>query len=326
MSQKDGIEGAADPVREQAIAWLARLRADPSADDMDRFEQWYASDPEYADAYDAVLDSWEDTALLADSSAHRAAPVFQRQAWIKAAQVAAAALLLLIVGNLVYANLKPANLGAGSQIASKIGEIRSMTLGDGSRLTLDTDSEVEVRFDSGERRLNLIRGRARFAVAHDRERPFVVHAGQREVIAHGTLFDVDLGNSAVVVTLLQGSVEVRHSAAVGAAKGGRLLKPGQQLATSAKAPDKLVEARVIDGNWPSGMLSFEDAPLADVVIAANRYGRHAIILRDPALGRLRFTGTFKSGDQNALARLIGRTFALDVSQDANRNYLLAPAK
>nr|WP_279338685.1 FecR domain-containing protein [Sphingomonas sp. BGYR3] len=326
MPSKDRIDGTAHPVREQAIAWLARLRAGPSAGDMDRFEQWYASDPEHADAYDAVLDSWEDTALLADNSAHRPASVLQRRSWVRAAQVAAAALLLLVLGNFVYGNLIPANSAAGSVIASKIGEIRSMTLADGSRLTLDTDSEVEVRFDSGERRLNLIRGRARFAVAHDRERPFVVHAGHREVIAHGTLFDVDLGNSTILVTLLQGSVEVRQSAAVSSATRGRLLKPGQQLATSAEAPDKLVEARAIDENWPSGMLSFEGAPLADVLTAANRYGRHAIILRDPALGRLRFTGTFKSGDQDALARLIGRMFKLDASQDANRNYILASAK
>jgi transmembrane sensor len=211
-------------------------------------------------------------------------------------------------------------------LASRIGEIRTITLGDGSRVTLDTSSAVEVRFDGGQRRVQLGRGRARFEVAHDARRPFVVAAGPGEVVAHGTVFDVDLRRPETLVVLLQGSVEIRRPAAAGTPAASTMLRPGQQLAISAGSAAVPVAIRVPETRWPSGMLSFEDAPLADVLASANRYSRTQIVIRDPAVREHRFTGTFKAGEPAQLAVMIGSTFDLNVERDSDDNLVLASRK
>lgn len=318
--------GAPEAVREQAIAWLARLRAGPSDRDIADFETWYAADPQHADTYDALLDSWDDTALVARTPVAQQPRLAARRLW-KASAAAAAVLLLLIAGGLVLTGTPRRDTAPQSMLASRIGEIRTITLEDGSRVTLDTNSVVEVRFDGEQRRLQLERGRARFEVARDARRPFVVAAGPGEIVAHGTVFDVDLRRSGALVVLLQGSVEVRRPAAAGKPTASTMLRPGQQLAISAgPAAASPAAIRVPETRWPSGMLSFEDARLADVLASANRYSRTQIVIRDPVVGERRFTGTFKAGEPAQLAEMIGPMFGLSIEHDQNDNFILAAGK
>ncbi len=313
-----------DPVREQAIAWLARLRGAPSERDRAAFEDWYAADPVHADTYDSVLDSWEETARAAQTPAAQPARRPARRDWVKAAVAAAAVLLVLIAGSIVLTGGARLETSEGQLLASRVGEIRTVTLEDGSRVTLDTSSAIRVAFDDGERAVLLDHGRARFDVAHDAQRRFIVRAGTREVVAHGTVFDVARGGSTVTVSLLQGAVEVREGPSAGSSPRSIMLRPGQQLALRGEAvaaPPTAVPA--IETRWPSGTLSFEDAALAEVVASANRYSATQIIVRDPAARARRFTGTFKAGDQAQLAEMIGSMFALDVAQDDARNLVIA---
>lgn len=319
--------GAPEAVREQAIAWLARLRAGPSDRDIADFEAWYAADRQHADTYDALLDSWDDTALVSRTPFARQPRLGASPSWWKAAAAVAAVLLLFLAGGLVLTGTARRDIAPPSMLASRVGEIRTITLEDGSRVTLDTNSAVQVRFDGKQRHLQLQHGRARFEVAHDTRRPFVVAAGSGEVVAHGTVFDVDLREGRTLVVLLQGSVEVRRPAAAGVPATSTMLRPGQQLAVSAtRATIAPVLIKAPETRWPSGMLSFEDAPLADVVALANRYSRTQIVLRDPAGGERRFTGTFKAGEPAQLAEMIGSMFDLSVERDQRDNLVLASGK
>ncbi|MBM7405221.1 MULTISPECIES: FecR family protein [Sphingomonas] len=319
--------GAPEAAREQAIAWLARLRAGPSDRDIADFETWYAADPLHADTYDALLGSWDDTALASRTPLAQQPRLAVSPSRWKAAAAVAAVLLLLVAGSLVLTGTVRRDVAPQSMLASRVGEIRTFTLEDGSRVTLDTNSVVRVRFDGEQRRLQLERGRARFEVAHDTRRPFVVAAGSGEVVAHGTVFDVDLRQSKTLVVLLQGSVEVLRPAGAGMPTTSTMLRPGQQLALSGgRATAAPIAIKVPETRWPSGMLSFEDAPLADVVASANRYSQTQIVLRDPAGGERRFTGTFKAGEPAQLAEMIGSMFDLSVERDQRDNLVLAPGK
>lgn len=321
MTPEPGKEtGTDEAVRAVAVAWLSRLRASDSANHHKAFEAWYAADPRHADIYDDVLANWESMALAARTPAAQAighqtsrGPAPRRPA-IAFAAVAAIILIVLTGIGLLRLGAPPTGPADSIKIASRLGEIRSVTLSDGSRVTLDTDSTLSVAYTAGERRLSLGHGRVRFDVAHDPARPFVVEADGGVIIARGTLFDVDLRGHRLTVSLLRGSVEVRKAAAGrgGQPSKGQLLRPGERLAlvpqTPTGAPVPLPDT---DTRWPSGVLSFENTPLAEVVAAANRYNKDQIVLADPAVGRLRFTGTFAASNPHGLARMLAATFNLE---------------
>jgi transmembrane sensor len=318
-----------EEVRQEAIAWLARLRAPEGGADHQAFEDWYAADPRHADTYDDVLKNWEAMAVAGQMPAaqERGKParhLTSRFMALTAVAAAVAAGLLLVPGSRV--NL-PGSSGsdAPTHLASHVGEIRSLRLSDGSEVTLDTDSQLTILYADNERRLRLDSGRARFRVAHGDPRAFLVEAESTEVVAHGTVFDVDVAGSKVAVSLLEGLVEVRPKSASVPSRpsASTILKPGQHLLVAQDHVPQPLKAE--EPRWTSGMLSFEDAELGTVVASANRYSEVKILLADPAIGRLRFSGTFDPREPIAFAQSLASMFNLRLDRDADGMIHLQPS-
>jgi len=322
-------------LRRQAADWFAR-RHGPDADRA-AFERWLAEDPTHVRAYDNIKTTWE----LAEGL--REAPIARTRSLPENDQVrparafpwglsAAAALnAVAIVAWTIFPNL-----GSGgqhgdspSQIATVLGEIRTIRLADGSTVTLDTNTALQVAFSSDSRRIVLERGRARFAVAHDIERPFMVDAGVGRVIARGTVFDVSRFSSRVDVALLSGAVAVeilnaRHGA--GIAGQTEHLNPGEQLSFATDDPSQARRRRAASPpEWPSGMLEFEETPLREVLAETNRYSQTKIRLGEPALGELRVTGAYRAGDTVDLARSLAAIFSLRLSRTREGDFVLGSA-
>jgi transmembrane sensor len=219
-------------------------------------------------------------------------------------RIAAAAAAVLVLGIVTWTVLQ--RLGAPQDYATVLGERRVVTLADGSRVSLDSNSEVTVRYTSGARLLHLVRGQARFDVAHDVERPFSVLAGGQKVIATGTAFNIDLDESKVLVTLIEGHVvivderspmgtlglpelESRHRSVE--------LTAGQQLAASAEGVPDVKPANIQRATaWLSGRLIIDDEPLSEVVAQVNRYSTTPIRIDDSTISSMRISGVFNTGD------------------------------
>ncbi len=92
--------------------------------------------------------------------------------------------------------------------STAIGEQRTITLSDGSTLVLNAKSRVRTRLSEQRRDIDLLEGQAIFRVAHDTLRPFIVHAGNTNITAVGTRFDVYRKETGTIVTVLEGKVAV----------------------------------------------------------------------------------------------------------------------
>jgi transmembrane sensor len=330
-----GFEPSAEEsLRAEAADWFARMRGPDAERDRAALERWLAIHPSHRQAYERLTLRWEQAGLVGHT------PSGQRRSGLPAASVRPAmpfryaALAASIVAAIVlgaFYLLSPAREGraaapvavlASAELASPVGTIRRVTLDDGSVVTLDTGSRIEVAFTARERRLRLVSGRARFEVAHDASRPFVVAAGEGEVVATGTIFDVSMVGDRPRVRLIQGSVEVRRLAAVPGASTQLVarLAPGQAIALGV--PDAKPSPAPAEDRWVSGMLSFDGVPLADALAEANRYSAHPIRLADPALGALRVSGGFKAGDQEAIADAIAASFDLTVEHAVDGSLIL----
>jgi transmembrane sensor len=209
--------------------------------------------------------------------------------------------------------------------STDIGERRIVRLQDGSRIALDSESEVTVRYSRGARELHLIKGQARFDVAHDVNRPFSVVARGQKVVATGTAFNIDLTRPKVAVTLIEGHVVVfdEKGEADAAPIVGRVhelhrteLRAGQELvaADSQMPVIKTVDVQQVTA-WTIGQVIFSNETLSSVVASVNRYSVTPITIGDPSIANERVSGVFNTSDVSGFLDIVTQMLPLEVADD-----------
>jgi transmembrane sensor len=183
------------------------------------------------------------------------------------------------------------------------GAQRTWQLADGTMLRLNTDSAVEVRFSRSERVVALERGQAFFKVTHDVHRRFRVIAGQAEVVAVGTQFDVYRHGQTIQVTVLSGRVAVFSGDTLPASDdatlpaGALYLPAGQRVRIVGGVIGKPAGVDLHETeSWLRGQIAFEQLPLGEVAAEFNRYIPVPIEIDDPSLHSLRVSGVFDDQD------------------------------
>ncbi|HWS61354.1 MAG TPA: FecR domain-containing protein [Steroidobacteraceae bacterium] len=218
MTDKELVDAGTDDRLGQAVEWFQRMRGETArVEDLPELQRWMQSDPQNALAYQRVSATWSTVGAHASAPeiviARRDALEHSRKAgrrrWsakplgrLKAWAIAASALLAVGVGLWSFVAQR------SNVYTTDLGERRTLTLPDGSVVTLDARSRMRVKYTDKERLVALEQGQARFTVAKDPLRPFRVRARNQTVVALGTQFDVELVFSAVLVTLIEGHVAV----------------------------------------------------------------------------------------------------------------------
>lgn len=214
-----------------------------------------------------------------------------------------------------------------ANVSTGVGERKTVTIADGSHVTLDTDSAVVIRLDEQERHVALRRGRANFAVAHDTHRPFHVTAEGLTVTAIGTDFDVSAISRPPAVILIDGRVAVEARSKTGQADRA-FLSPGQRLTLSASGrltkPSKIDLASVT--GWQEDRLDFTNETASQAIMQANRYSVRKIRLLDQASGGKRLEGSFRAGDTDGLAAALCVFLDLRIVQKTDEMLVLDRAR
>lgn len=319
----DGKRGAAE-IRREASAWIVRMRGPEAERSRFEFERWRAADAAHRRIYaemEAISGGTRQLGAyaLGYRGLRERRPVLVRPA-LRLALASIAAVLLVGAGLLVFRT----SPGTPTVIASDGGRIRRLRLPDGTGVILDAGAKIELAYNRSARLVRLVEGRARFDVAAAPGRPFMVEADGRLILDRGTVFDVGVGRDGVKVTLLRGSVEIHDRGASGDA-GPFLarLVPGQ-VATALAGSERpaVVTAPVGSDRWVDGVLSYDRAPLADVVSDIDRYATHQVRLGDPALADLRVTGVFRAMPTENAARALAAALGLHLASAANGDLIL----
>jgi transmembrane sensor len=306
-----------EPIRAEAAVWLARLHSDERSEEMERnFRAWLAGNAQRAAAFERMTNTWEATGALRTRPAvvtpESANKPRREIPWAAAAQALAAVLVLAVLIGFAIHLTPSGEAPTTTAFETSLGERRSLQLDDGSRLVLNTDSHVSVTFSAGSRIIELNRGQARFEVAKDPNRPFIVRAGGKQIVAHGTQFDVRWTDERLSIVLFEGRVSVLAAqqspdrAGIRMTPGDRLLFEQPTIAIKT-APDLEREEA-----WVAGRAIFERTPLRDAVEEINRYAKRPLQLGDPTLGELPISGTFSVDDVDAFARALADVLSLRV--------------
>jgi transmembrane sensor len=327
-----------DQDREIAAGWCVRLADGAlSADDHLAFRTWLDSSTANPGLFERSVAAWQaideqagrpemlamrSQALNGMRRANRIRWAWIRPGvgWREAAMLAAC--LVLAVGAGLWWHVMPARYQTG------IGERRVVALADGSSLSLDAASEVDVRYLEGRRRLWLRKGRAMFTVAKDPLRPFSVEAGDRMVVATGTRFSVEKLKGQVRVVLFEGHVAVTGLRAGtmpaapirlrdGAGPADEQLVPGREMVVAETAP--VAQVATIDpaqaAGWEAGLLQFSDQPLALAVQQMDRYSPVRLKIGDAAAAAIPISGQFRSGDTEAFVEGVTAVFPITAEKN-----------
>lgn len=315
-----------------AADWQLRLKNDPALEISSEFLEWI-SDDKNCRAYRAVEEGYaalEDIGALPEilemrrDALRRAHHVGTRR-WLPKAWVARAAAAIVAVAMLgsgvLYMVLHNANV-----YETGVGERRIVALPDGSRISLDSDTEVQVHYTEHARTLDLDRGRARFDVAHDVTRPFTVTAGTETVVAVGTSFNVEKIGKKILVTLIQGHVVIKSAVPEDEPKEKSKppvsLTAGQKMVASLDNKPVVAQANLQAATaWEAGHLVFEDTTLAEAVARVNRYTEKPVIV-DPSVADLHISGVFNAGDVGSFVSAVTSYFPILATTTSDNDILL----
>jgi transmembrane sensor len=318
----------------EASDWLARRRMTRlTSSEEAAFERWSA-DPDNAATFaqmSRTLDDIAELSSLAELEPLEPAPRrgvrrdVPRSRKLAAAGIGVAAAAAVAVA--VIPTISQPDLSA----STRVGEIRTITLPDGSRVTLGARSKIAFSDEGGVRRVRLTDGEAFFDVVHDAAHPFEVATAGAVIRDNGTKFDVRRGASGVEVAVLEGSVEVRQRSITPAPP--RTLVAGQRVvatqtrigpvATPLATVGEVTAARSAPGEWRTGQLAYDDTRLADVVADLNRYYGPGVKLEGGAGGE-RLAASFKVGEIDKFLTELPTVAPVQVTRDADGAVVISP--
>jgi transmembrane sensor len=305
---------SAQSIEREAAAWLAACDAgNLHAEQQAELDAWLLADERHYAAFWRLRTCWQAADQFRKlAPAHETADLnllalqhegfFLFRSWRGYAMVASLALLLLatVAGQRYF-------WGDVQRYVTGQGGFQRVPLSDGSTVTLNTATEIEVRLRARRREVTLLRGEALFNVAHDATRPFEVSVGRQTVRAVGTVFSVRKLSSqnmrvvvtagrVVIVTLGAGLSEVTATAPLSSIP---TLAQGQSadIGTSGQMEvHELGGSAPLAVSWTQGRLWFDRVPLSDAVAEFNRYNRRQLVIADPAIADMRIGGAFEATD------------------------------
>lgn len=276
-----------DDLLADAVDWRLRVEAAPDDKALQAaLEAWLAASEAHRSAY---RDVERMTRVAAALPADYADPPRQPRRQPRLRQAAFAALALAAC--LAFVFLPTLQLWLASDHSTATAELRSVTLDDGSVVSLDAASAIAVRYGAARREIALLSGRAFFEVVPAADRPFVVLVDDATVTVTGTAFDVRSSAQTTSVAVQSGTVEValdhgRRPAAV--------LTRGQRLDIDRKS-DRVAKADIPPddvASWRHHRLVVDRATVAEVVEELGRHYPGVVLMRDRALGGRIVSGVF----------------------------------
>lgn len=308
-SQEDVSQDTLCPrVLEQASLWMARLWSeDTTAAQREACLQWRQAAPEHERAWQQLQAI--DVRLGALPRHAARSELFESSRQVSRRGLLQWGGLAVLLGSLGFGLPRtPQWQRQFADYATAVGEARELTLSDGTRLRLDTDTAIDVYFDIDQRRIHLLRGEVLVTTAEARDpRPFSVVTQQGASYPIGTRFSVHQHHDSTRVQVYQGQVmlERRGSSQRMTLEAGQQAAMGAEAITPAEALDHAVESRF------QGRLVAERMRVAEVAETLARY-RHGVVRYSPEVADLRVNGVFSLEDTDRALASLADALSLEV--------------
>lgn len=285
----------------EASVWFVRLMAeDVTESQTTDFITWVSASELNKTAYEDICTTWGAMDGLDEVTLARlSAGVRKQQRWprklVFLLATAAATIFASIVGLQLLTGTSEALPPVEHSYTSAHGETQSINLVDGTRITLNTDTQIFTTYNAKERSVFLERGEAFFEVAPELNRPFIVRFGNGQVQVLGTRFNIYRNAGQAWVRVEEGKVEVSSNGSIdklilGAVQGANFDAQGK-----LRQIDDIDLAQSIA--WKNGNFIFRKTSLTELAKELNRYSSAPITIawnqgKDEALQQVAISGVF----------------------------------
>lgn len=339
-----------DEISEQASLWISRIDRGLSEAEKQSLAAWLEDNATHRRVLTEMASLWDDMSVLNELSGlfplkgsaqeTRVRRVMNQARWSVAAGFMLMALAVGMMVDWSWMQAEPTHQ-LTQHTTTAIGEQKTVSLTDGSKVQLNTNTIINVDYSDGMRRIELVKGEAHFTVAHDSSRPFIVEAGDNTVTAVGTAFNMQyVSDKAFELVVTDGRVLVKERGAshsddsaliLGAkplAQEGLLMFSGEKATVDGKVTEResLTENAIDDDlAWQQGMIVFKGESLDKVLQEIGRYTPIKFELGDAQLKDRRVAGYFKVGDINGLLFALKSSFSIDSQRLSENTILLTTA-
>ncbi|MCH6257468.1 FecR domain-containing protein [Puniceicoccaceae bacterium K14] len=348
MDANSGNDGDRSRIDQEAAEWFIKLDGPLTAEESKAYHLWLEQSSEHAEAYRKYAKTWDRFSLIEDfdgSSKPDAQVVLgvpesrKISRWTPVRSLVALAAVFFLGLFLWSASLLFEDGDSSeSQSLYAEGAYENRILADGTIIELNTGARLKISYTDSQRRVWLQAGEAHFHVAKDAQRPFLVYAGETEVKAIGTAFNVKRETDFVQVIVTEGRV-LFQKREEGLDKQSDSISHLQQLdageftsmSLSEEADQPVVKAfteEELSGLlvWKPATLEFASAPLRDVVMAFNKRNRVQIIINDEKIEDMLIEATFRSDNVMAFVRLLELTFDFRVEYSGDDKIIISRSK
>ena len=328
MTDTDG-QHIKSSIEDEAVAWHVRLTSGTcSDDDITRHMEWMLADPKNLSAYEKVAAAYhalgksEDTIRAAfpnegiqlsaaDKSTPWYAKIFEGWNWPQTVSATAAAIALLFFATGTQ-NPFYDDRASSQYYTSTSDEVRTVKLADGSRVSMFANTKLSVAFETGERTIDLLEGRAFFDVVSDSGRPFYVNTGNRQIKVVGTRFEVVRAQNFDRVSVNEGLVSVQSIVDSDMTTAPLLIEPGVSALYELDSEQPILTEVSTDsvGSWKEGVLAFQNTPLIDVVTEIGQLFPETTISVDASIEGELFSGTLVISDAVTMTGQLARFLSL----------------
>lgn len=352
-TKKESID--ADDVRlNEASDWIAKLDRKLNDDEKESLKTWLALSHKNTEVLLEVAKIWDkmdDLSRLSDLFPITTTKNKRPPTWLGAI---AASVVFAITFGLYQGGTNFFKVGFGEQSSvvamqmnyqTNIGESNTINLPDNSKIVLNTNSFVQVKYTDSARIIELQRGEIHIDVAHDISRPLSVIAGGKVIQAVGTAFNVEVKNELVELIVTDGKVLVAQESlpiitndidVIDIEKLAKKL-PNNSMAISkgekvdldltGHLNEEIIKVNAVDVaaslSWRHGNLIFRGESLADAMDEISRYTDIKFELsNDESLKTIKVAGMFKTGDVTGLLDVLSRNFNIRYEKIAHDKIIL----
>ncbi|WP_159820337.1 FecR family protein [Colwellia sp. 20A7] len=333
-------ENQANTVKDQAREWLIYLYSgETTQKKRDEFVIWVNKNDVNRQAFSQSYKVWQSIGAT-DSSVEwlaqytirkptslpttKSKSILTKSAlWLSGI---AASALFLVVNNTFQAPKTMKVTASEIVFTSPIGENKTVTLSDGTAVTLAGNSSILVDINQHERRISLRKGSAYFDVTHDSERVFSVSAQHTEVRVRGTAFEVEYStDNELKISVQRGLVDVADLPEYGS-KDEKVvqLHPNQQLRAD-------IHGAFVNGvtnfdpetefSWLNSRLIYDNIPLKNVIVDINRYVTKPIIVSDESINHLPITASFTFDQIDSVLSGLVAAYPIKLTEEVNRTVI-----